>query len=182
MAREQVAALGAVETRGAVRMPAAPPSVEADRPAAEPRRPTDALADRADEARVAGSAVVLQRRFGATPPAAGVRAESASGVVAARDESGSLVVPGLEVVSVAWIEEGGAAGAVRVLQLLPTGDTLELVHLPSGTDPSALGTVPGDPRTSLVVPRPEGWLVIRALVAGETLAELVRQLDEGVVR
>jgi anti-sigma factor ChrR (cupin superfamily) len=92
------------------------------------------------------------------------------------DETGSLVVPGLVVLSVSWLDEGGLAGVVRVRQLLEGGDTLELLHLPSGIDPSALGTLASDGRTELVVPRDGGWLLARAHTTGDTLRALVDRL------
>lgn len=91
----------------------------------------------------------------------------------------SLVVPGLRVLSVVGLDAEGVAGAVRVHQLLEDGDTLELVHLPAGTDPSVLDPVAGDARTELVFPREGGWLVVRARASRDALLELVRRLDGG---
>ena len=93
--------------------------------------------------------------------------------------SGSLVVPGLEVLSVAGLDPEGLPGAVRVRQRLADGDTLELVHLPAGLAPSALAPVARDGRTELVLPRDGGWLVVRAHADREALLELVRRMDEG---
>ncbi len=93
--------------------------------------------------------------------------------------SGSLVVPGLEVLSVAGLDAEGLPGAVRVRQRLADGDTLELVHLPAGLAPSALAPVARDGRTELVLPRDGGWLVVRAHADREALLDLVRRMDEG---
>lgn len=92
----------------------------------------------------------------------------------------SLVVPGLQVLSVTGLEGAGLMGAVRVRQLLTDGDTLELVHLPPGTDPSVIPPVPDDGRTELVQPRDGGgWLVARAHASREALLDLVRRMDGG---
>jgi hypothetical protein len=93
--------------------------------------------------------------------------------------SGSLVVPGLEVLSVSGLDGEGLPGAVRVRQRLAGGDTLEMVHLPAGAEPSALEPVPDDGRTELVLPRQGGWLVVRAHADREALLELVRRIDRG---
>ena len=91
---------------------------------------------------------------------------------------GSLVVPGLSVVSVAWMEERDLLGAVRVLQLMENGDTLELVHLPAGVAPALLPPV-GDGRTQVLSPREGGWLVVRARASAEVLSALLRRLEGG---
>jgi hypothetical protein len=91
---------------------------------------------------------------------------------------GSLIVPGLSVVSVARLEEAELAGGVRVLQLMENGDTLELVHIPAGVDPALLPAV-GDGRTQLLSPRAGGWMVLRARASADVLAGLVRRLGGG---
>jgi hypothetical protein len=91
---------------------------------------------------------------------------------------GSLVVPGLSVVSVAWMEERDLVGAVRVLQLMENGDTLELVHLPAGVAPALLPAV-GDGRTQVLSPREGGWLVVRARTSADVLSALLRRLEGG---
>ncbi|HSM59883.1 MAG TPA: hypothetical protein VK849_03755, partial [Longimicrobiales bacterium] len=91
--------------------------------------------------------------------------------------AGSLAVPGLEVLSVSLLEEGGPTGAVRILQRLEPGDTLELVYLPAGTDPSALEPVADDGRIEWVVPRDGGWLLARARIPAEALRELLTRLE-----
>jgi hypothetical protein len=95
------------------------------------------------------------------------------------DASASLVVPGLEVLSVAGLDAEGLPGGVRVRQRLVGGDTLEMVHLPAGTTPSMLEPVTADTRTELVLPRDGGWLLVRAHATREALLELVRRMDQG---
>ncbi|HSG49871.1 MAG TPA: hypothetical protein VLA43_18755, partial [Longimicrobiales bacterium] len=96
----------------------------------------------------------------------------------AADAGASLVVPGLSVVSVTWLDEPGLAGAVRALQLMEGGDTVELVHLPAGVDPSLLPTR-GDGWTQLLAPRNGGWLVLRGQTSAEVLSGLLRRLGGG---
>lgn len=91
--------------------------------------------------------------------------------------AGSLAVPGLEVLSVSLLEEGRLTGAVRILQRLQRGDTLELVYLPAGTDPSSLEPVADDGRIEWVVPRDGGWLLARARIPAEALRELLTRLE-----
>lgn len=92
-------------------------------------------------------------------------------------DPGSLVVPGLEVLSIVWREEGVVPAGVRVLQQLEDGDTLELIHLPDGFDPS--GVAPPEPdQEELVVPRGQGWLILRGPLEEHALEEMLRRLDE----
>jgi hypothetical protein len=92
-------------------------------------------------------------------------------------ETGSLVVPGLDVLSIVWREEGVTPAGVRVLQRLEDGGELELIHLPEGFEPDLLER-PMDGVTELVVEREQGWLVLRAALDEAALAELLRRLDE----
>ncbi len=121
-----------------------------------------------DLGRVRSAALPLADRRNAT-----LFREAASGT------TGSLVVPGLEVLSVAGLDGEGLPGGVRVRQRLAGGDTLELVHLPAGMTPSMLEPVAPDTRTELVLPRAGGWLVVRAHATRDVLMELVRRMDEG---
>jgi len=91
----------------------------------------------------------------------------------------SLVVPDLTVVDVASVEDAGVAGIVRVRQIMENGDTLEILHLPEGSDPSDLGRLPSDGRTELVAPHGDGWIVLRAHAEGDDLAEYLRALLGG---
>jgi hypothetical protein len=96
-----------------------------------------------------------------------------------RDEdSVSLVVPGLEVLDVLPVGQGTTFAGMRALQRLATGDTLELVHLPGGIDPSFLEPLaPG--QNQLVLQRGAGWLVMRARVPEPYLQELLQRLEGG---
>ena len=88
----------------------------------------------------------------------------------------SLVVPGLEVLDVLPVGQGTTFAGVRALQRLESGDTLELVHLPEGIDPSLLPPLrPGN--AELVRQRPEGWLVMRGPVTERYLQELLQRLE-----
>jgi anti-sigma factor RsiW len=93
-------------------------------------------------------------------------------------ETLSLVVPGLEVLDVLRVGEGTAFSGTRALQRLPTGDTLETVHLPAGIDPRSLPPLRAGWR-ELIRSRGSGWLVMRAPVAEATLAELLQRLEGG---
>ncbi len=91
-------------------------------------------------------------------------------------EPGSLVVPGLEVLSIVWREEGVVPAGVRVIQRLDEGQELELIHLPAGFDPSAV--VPAEAGVNeLVVPRDQGWLILRAPVEEPELRLLLERMD-----
>ncbi|MEX2471313.1 MAG: zf-HC2 domain-containing protein [Gemmatimonadota bacterium] len=91
-------------------------------------------------------------------------------------EPGSLVVPGLEVLSIVWREEGVVPAGVRVIQRLDEGQELELIHLPAGFDPSAVH--PAEQGVSeLVVPRDQGWLILRAPVEESELRLLLERMD-----
>lgn len=113
------------------------------------------------------------------------RADEPSGLAEERADSPfsffevsrALVVPGLEVISVSWLTEADFAGAVRVLQRMERGDTLELIHLPPGIDPGSMPPVPADGRTELVLPRGDGWLVARARLTRQDLEGILRQLN-----
>jgi len=144
---------------------AAKPKVAANRVVAQPAQPAAQDLGRSREA----------------PPTPAVQAAQRADrpFLSAGRRSTSLSVPGLEVLSVTGLEGEGLAGAVRVRQLLADGDTLELVRLPPGSDPSALQPVGGDGRTELVLPRDGGWLVVRARASREALLELVRKMDGG---
>jgi hypothetical protein len=89
---------------------------------------------------------------------------------------GSLVVPGLEVLSIVWREEGVTPAGVRVLQRTEEGDTLELLHLPEGVDPASV-PVAQPPLNELVVLRGTGWLILRAPLEREELRGLLARLD-----
>jgi anti-sigma factor RsiW len=158
-----------------------PASAEVDAAAVAPSPP--ALEDRSTSLSGADARVALSSR-----------AESGSGLAAstfdqsrARStrqsggvdgaETGSLVVPGLDVLSIVWREEGVTPAGVRVLQRLEDGGELELIHLPEGFEPDLLER-PAEGVNELVVEREQGWLILRAALDEEALAELLRRLDE----
>jgi len=90
--------------------------------------------------------------------------------------SHSLALPGLLVLSVTRMDADGAPGGVRVLQLLSTGDTLELVHLPASRPPRLMER-PAEGVTELTIPQPDGWLLARARVSKDSLQALVNRLQ-----
>jgi hypothetical protein len=92
--------------------------------------------------------------------------------------SATLVVPGLDVLEVAWLGGEGSVGVVRVLQVSERGDTLELLHLPPGMDPSVLEP-PAGGLSELMVPRDGGWLVVRGPVERTVLEALVARITGG---
>jgi hypothetical protein len=107
-------------------------------------------------------------------------AEGGRGQASTENEPGPLLVPGLPVLSVSWLEADGLSGVIRVLQQMERGDTLELIHLPPGVDPAGLPPVEADGRTQLVVPRGGGWLVARARLTHTDLEAVVRTVGGDV--
>lgn len=102
--------------------------------------------------------------------------------IAEPDEALDLAVPGLEVLRVEWLAIAPRQPSLRVLQRLPSGDTLEarFVRAPVGDvggDPLALLTsVPLEAGWSQVVKaHGDGWLVARAPLAQEELEVLVER-------
>ena len=115
----------------------------------------------------------------ADPAIGAARARSqAAADLPAEAEATSLVVPGLEVLDVLPVGEGATFAGMRALQRLEAGDTLELVHLPQGVDPSSL-TPLREGWSELVRQRGSGWLVMRAPVAEAFLLELLQRLEAG---
>jgi hypothetical protein len=113
----------------------------------------------------------------ASPAPAMQRARAANEVQKVESEA-SLVVPGFAVLDVLPVSEGTAFAGVRALQRLENGDTLEVVHLPEGVDPSLLPP-PAPGRTELVRQTPEGWLVMRAPRSLAYLEQLLERLQAG---
>ena len=187
-ARERVAEADAAPNPAAVTSAAVPPPPESVAGAGA-ARPTVVVPNvlpttqeppvelRALEPTAARRAAEMERLRGpvsraAAPDAAPAAPETMMEDRAEAKVASSLVVPGLEVLSVSWLE-GAAPGTVRALQRLESGDTLEVLHLPAGSDPSALGPREADGRAELVQPRADGgYLVLRAAVDAETLARL----------
>jgi hypothetical protein len=133
-----------------------------------------------------------RREVAATAPPGGEVADSLS------SEGSSLVVPGLEVLSMAWEDWFPGERALHIRQLLPMGDTLELRYLGMliGMDPEGRPKrIPGVLQESLrldkplspvvmqaslppgwnqvVMPLGNGWLVARAPLPEATIRALV---------
>ena len=101
--------------------------------------------------------------------------------IADADEALDLIVPGLEVLHVEWSQVAPGQPSRRVLQRLPSGDTLEIRFVRSVPRTSA------DPLAVLVTSAPlpgwnqvikshrDGWLVARAAVPREELEALVER-------
>jgi len=86
-------------------------------------------------------------------------------------------VPGLPVLALTRGDRDLPEGALRVLQLLE-GDTLELIHLPAGSDPGGV-TRPDDGRTQVAVRYGAGWLVGRARAPREAVETLLTRVTGG---
>jgi hypothetical protein len=160
-ARQDTAPPGPQEPQGA----AVEPRLVSAITAAGPLRPTAVAPDV-----VAGSSAPGRDTDADAPPALPTDATE--------EESVSLVVPGLEVLDVLPVGEGTSFRGMRALQRLQPGDTLELVHLPEGIEPSSLPPL-REGWSELVRPRGSGWLVMRAPVSEATLAELLQRLESG---
>jgi hypothetical protein len=120
-----------------------------------------------------GAATAGTASLGRTAPA------DAAAEAVTEDEAISLVVPGLEVLEVLRVaQEGTTFSGTRALQRLPSGDTLEVVHLPAGVDPTALPPLRAG-WNELLRSRVSGWLVMRAPLPEASLAELLRRLEAG---
>ncbi len=131
----------------------------------------------ADTSALRGAAQTSSQAAGiaAARPAAKAVAREDGAIVARQESSGSLAVPGLFVLSVTRLDADGAPGGVRVLQLLSSGDTLELVHLPPNRTPR-LTDEPAHGLTELTIPQPDGWLIARAKLPRDSLQALVDRL------
>ncbi|MGW8267540.1 MAG: hypothetical protein ACWGSQ_14330, partial [Longimicrobiales bacterium] len=140
-----------------------------------------------------------------TPPVPGMDQEALPvGLVGRAEETGegSMLVPGLEVVTVNWEEWIPGERALHIRQLLPMGDTLELRYLGllMGSDPDAVSTSvaggrlpeeegverPLSPKVleaslppgwnQVVMRWGRGWLVARAPLPVESLRGILRSL------
>jgi anti-sigma factor RsiW len=127
----------------------------------------------------ASDAVVRQAELPTFAFTAHGHAKVATGVGQDSEPPGSLMVPGLEVVGVSWLQPGGAGGGVRVLQRLESGDTLELIRLPAGSSLPQEGSSRSDGRTQIAQARNGGWLIARARLPRAALASLVGRLGGG---
>ena len=129
------------------------------------------LSDRAERPRVARSAAAPAEIVDVPSPATEERSArafrrlddaAAAKSILSFDEAEGLVVPGLEIIEIAAVEDAQVDGVVLVRQLMENRDTLEIFHLPAGSDLSALPSAPTDGRTQLVAANGEGWIVLHA--------------------
>ena len=133
------------------------------------------------------------------PPAVpGVEVPSVEGLASDTELENPLAVPGLELLSVGWEEWVPGERGLRIRQLLPMGDTLELRYLGllMGSDPEspekprgrgvlsdATSRLPQGMEASLppgwnqvVMKKERGWLVARAPRSEAYLRALLRSL------
>jgi hypothetical protein len=151
----------------------------------EPARVQERLdsAARAAESRrrVSADQVVTSAIDAAAPAAPSLQRAGATNEVErdrADEETESLVVPGLEVLTVENLGEGTAFAGTRSLQRLASGDTLEVIHLPEGVDPSLLAPL-AQGRSQVVRQHVDGWLVMRAPLSLIDLERLLERLEAG---
>jgi hypothetical protein len=146
---------------------------------AAPATTQDVVGRDADVARRAVAGQRLTAGISAEPNAP---AAVGDGAVAAdrssAEEGASLVVPDLEVITVLPVGGGSTFAGMRALQRLETGDTLEVVHLPDGVEPSSLGPLRAG-WSEIVRRRGSGWLVMRARLPEPFLVELLQRLEVG---
>lgn len=117
-------------------------------------------------------------------PTAGLVLGRTGGDGDARDEittdedSYSLVVPGLRVLDVRFRGTGTRPEGQVALQLLESGDTLRVIHLPAELSPDSVEAGPaGD--NELVMQRSAGWIIMRAPLSEAELMELMTRLLSG---
>jgi hypothetical protein len=118
------------------------------------------------------------QRGGARAPAVTEEADESE----ARD----LIVSGLDVLRVHWTQVVPGQTGLRVLQRLPSGDTLEIRFVRSGgpaadaADPLAavLSEVPEEGRSQVVQVHRDGWLVARARLSEPELAALLEGVGQ----
>lgn len=96
----------------------------------------------------------------------------------ASDQQAAIAVPGLPILAVETGRGDLPAGTLRVLQLLDT-DTLELLHLPAGADPSAVTGPGGAGRTEVAVRYGAGWLLGRAHRPADVIEALLARVTGG---
>jgi hypothetical protein len=130
--------------------------------------------------RVSTDQIVTSSLDAAAPAAPSLQRAGAANEVerdrAADEEAESLVVPGLEVLTVENLGEGTAFVGTRSLQRLASGDTLEVIHLPEGVEPSLLAP-PAVGRNQVVRQHVDGWLVMRAPLSLIELEQLLERLE-----
>lgn len=171
-AREAVSLVDAAARTGdsTIRVAVEPEAVESGEEARAERRDRVLTRSGVDPFAVSSDVSAGARR--ALEPSAGVRARDA--------ESLGLAVPGLPVVRVEWTEVAPGAQRVRVVQLLLTGDTLDLRF--GGLDgrgdaPTALlEETLTEGTNQVLVERGAGWVVARAPLAPEEIRALIARL------
>lgn len=154
---------------------AAPPASQAAAPSAPPAG-VDQVARSMAATRERVAAMTSERPQPVDELRARGEAIGVSAAMAARGPTpvapASVMVPGLEVLEVSRAGAGFPEGTMRVLQRLDR-DTLELIHLPEGSDaPDSAAELP-DGRAQAVAPLGGGWLVGRARVTPERLRALL---------
>ena len=153
---------------------AARPETVAALPETSAARPDSDTTERRERS---GSVINSARQVDAGPLLGGARGGGAEIQGADRrgedDAPGSLVVPGLEVIFIGWLEEGVV---LQALQYLEPGDTLELLHLSEGVDPSARPPLEKEGHNEIVVPHDGGWLILRARRSEADLRALLELL------
>lgn len=88
-------------------------------------------------------------------------------------------IPGYEVVSITNLSSGEDAVGVSVVQRLPDGRMIDVIHLEANVDPSILPDEE-DARNEIRVETSQGWILLRGPLAPEELGALLRQiLPEG---
>jgi hypothetical protein len=146
---------------------------------AAPVTTQDVIGRDADVARRAVAEQQLTAGISAEPAAPAAGGDGAAAADRSSAEEGvSLVVPDLEVIAVLPVGGGSTFAGVRALQRLETGDTLEVVHLPDGVEPSSLAPLRAG-WSEIVRRRGSGWLVMRARLPEPSLVELLQRLEIG---
>lgn len=91
------------------------------------------------------------------------------------DVRGSLVVPGLRLISYSQVAEGTIPGGIHVLQRLDNDEILDVYHLPEGVAPSSLPPLENG-RNEVRAERDGGWVILRAALPTQALWELLARL------
>jgi hypothetical protein len=139
--------------------------------------PEDARDDDSSERRAMPGEIVTSALASAptTGLVAGRNTSDTRDAPAGEDDTYSLVVPGLPVLSIRLRGAGTQPEGQVALQQLESGDTLEVIHLPPDVDPSALEErAPGT--HELMIRRSAGWIVMRASLSDADLMELMTRL------
>jgi hypothetical protein len=177
---DQLGASGRVGPAPAPKLagPAAAAPAQQEKVATRQAVPSDTVSRDADAARRSSQGQVLASAIAAQQgPSPSLRTRGASADQRTVTTE-SLVVPGLELVALLPVNEGNTFMGTRALQKLENGDTLEVVELAEGVEPSTLPPPPSGVR-ELARPRGAGWLVMRARLTEEQLLALLQRLEAG---